>query len=275
MRDDMAKVIVERPRRGGGGARKGRSLRFDQLPAHEGMRRQHARDPKELNENLAPLRRYLERQVGRPWNKIYAEIAERLRADNTVQQHVRDHLSNFVAVKPRRTNKRFYPGRGEPLWDQNLYVDPNDGLLKRTDMLPEVKARRRSPPKKEKKSERVALSSQRELRRIEGLWYEIALAPLPQPEYRSFVEQRKIPQKLYARSSPTVEMEMRVRRLVTPAVIDAVSGKAVPCGPEIDAPETWAEYRKRYPDGKHAVAKRSLSRRELRQHGLANEQREM
>jgi hypothetical protein len=50
----------------------------------------------------APLRRFLKRQVGRPWDKVYSEIAAHLRADNTVRQHVRDHLRNFVAVKPRR-----------------------------------------------------------------------------------------------------------------------------------------------------------------------------
>ena len=27
-----------------------------------------------------------------------------MRVDNTVQQHVRDHLSDFVAVKPRRSS---------------------------------------------------------------------------------------------------------------------------------------------------------------------------
>jgi len=32
------------------------------------------RHEKWLNENLAPLRRYLMRQVGRPWDKVYGEI---------------------------------------------------------------------------------------------------------------------------------------------------------------------------------------------------------
>jgi hypothetical protein len=32
-----------------------------------------------LNENLNPLKRYLHAQVGRPWNKVYAEIAARIR----------------------------------------------------------------------------------------------------------------------------------------------------------------------------------------------------
>jgi hypothetical protein len=103
MRADMSRVIVERARRGGID-RRGRPVSLEDLPQREGMCRRHfvAGAPKELNENLAPLRRYLERQVGRPWDKVYAEIAAHLRADNTVQQHVRDHLRDFVAVKPRR-----------------------------------------------------------------------------------------------------------------------------------------------------------------------------
>jgi len=142
MRADMSRVIVERPRRGGIDHR-GRASPLEDLPQREGVRRRHliAGDPKELNENLAPLRRYLERQVGRPWDKVYAEIAAHLRADNTVQQHVRDHLRDFVAVKPRRRHgwHFIYPGEAkEPfscLWYQPLYVDERDGILKRTDRL--------------------------------------------------------------------------------------------------------------------------------------------
>ena len=68
MRDDMARVIVERPRLGSGRTRKGRARELDDLPKHEGMRRPHMRsgDWKTLNENLAPLRRYLERQEAGP-----------------------------------------------------------------------------------------------------------------------------------------------------------------------------------------------------------------
>jgi hypothetical protein len=45
------------------------------LPTHEGLRRAQSLrgDRKQMNESLGPLRRYLERQVGRPWNKVYAE----------------------------------------------------------------------------------------------------------------------------------------------------------------------------------------------------------
>jgi hypothetical protein len=189
MRADMSRVIVERPRRGGS-YRPGRPPPVEEMPFGEGMRRRHllGGNWKELNENLAPLRRYLERQVGRPWNKIYAEITARLRADNTVQQHVRDHLRDFVAINPRRVSASYvrHPGgtreRLSRLWYQPLYVDEKDGILKRTNRLPEAKALRRlardrttAPP------DRIPLGADRELRRIGGLWYELHL-PSPQDD---------------------------------------------------------------------------------------------
>jgi hypothetical protein len=118
MRDDMARVIVERPRIPDfKDRRKGRSRPLEALPAHEGMRRPHLLhgDGKTLNENLRPLRRYLERQVGRPWDKVYAEIAANLRVDNAVQQHVRDHLRDFVAVKARRHTHGWHGVRAGPV----------------------------------------------------------------------------------------------------------------------------------------------------------------
>jgi hypothetical protein len=98
MREDMAKVIVTRPRVLDSMVRKGRNVPDEHLPKAIGLRR-HAHERggyKMLNETLAPLRRYLERQVGRPWDKVYSEIAQRLRPSSTVQQHVRDHVGDFV-----------------------------------------------------------------------------------------------------------------------------------------------------------------------------------
>ncbi len=269
MRADMSRVIVERPRRGGF-TRCGRALPFDDLPQHEGMRRRHyiGGNWKELNENLAPLRRYPERQVGRPWSKVYSEIAAHLRADNTVQQHVRDHLRNFVAVKPLR-HAGLYANRVSGLWHQPLYVDEKDGILKRTDRLPEEKARRRArrnpPPRL---VDRVALAADRELRRIDGFWYELRLALMPDPVYRAVVERRQIPLKPFRRRSPLVEIELTVRRLVGPAIRDAATGRPIAAGPEIDEPRAWNEYRHRHPDPRYAVAKRRLGKAELRRHGL-------
>jgi hypothetical protein len=249
-------------------------MALEELPSHEGMGRPYvlSGDCKSFNENLKPLRRYLERQVGRPWNKVYSEISRHLRADNTVQQHVRDHLRDFVAVKPRRRSGALYrtaDGK-DRLWYQPLYVDPRDGLLKRTDRLPEAKALRRARRRAPEPASRIALATDRELRCIAGIWYAVTLAPLPPPEYRAVHEIRKAPLKGYSPRSPVVELEMTVRRLVTPAERDVITGAAVPAGPEIDDERSRADYKRAYPDRRYSVSKRALSRGELKRHGLRN-----
>lgn len=61
-----------------------------------------------------------------------------------------------------------------------------------------------------------------------------------------------------------------VRRLITPAVRDVVTNTIVEAGPAIDDPAAWQVYRRQHPDRRYAVAKRTLSRRELRRHGISN-----
>lgn len=144
MRNDMAKVIVERPRRGGEGARfprQGKPWRAqsdaDPGPAREGMRRRwQARNvEKSLNENLAPLERYLHAQVGRPWNHVWRDISQRIRPANAVQQHVRDHVKWIVCLhvflrdgKP--WTRRWGAGRPLGVVRAELYVHPVTGLLR-------------------------------------------------------------------------------------------------------------------------------------------------
>ncbi len=142
MRADMHKVIVEREREGSTARfrRPPRERATDpaDLPIREGMRRPHVlrRERKQLNENLAPLKRYLRKQVGRPWNKVYADISRGLRPASAVQQHVRDHVwdyvERYVTLGPK--GKVFGPPtdwcRGAwPLSPGTLYVHPRTGLL--------------------------------------------------------------------------------------------------------------------------------------------------
>jgi hypothetical protein len=126
MRSDMFKVIVERPRVGGKDARKGRPPRdVEDHPSSQGMRRPYQRQGgKSLNEHLAPLRRFLRKQVGRPWNKVYSEICDGLRAGHPVHDHVRQHLFDYVAIESARMHDR--AGRRHKL----LYVDARTGMLR-------------------------------------------------------------------------------------------------------------------------------------------------
>lgn len=272
MRVDMAKIIVERPRRKTIETRADRTRDLEDLPTHEGMRRGHALrgDRKELNENLAPLRRYIASQVGRPWNKIYSELTAHLRADSTVQQHVRDHLRNFVAMAPRLS-------AGGALWQggnrlsRPFFVNPVTGTLRRTDQLPIGKARRQAlknrpaPP-----IDRCPVGENREFRRIKGLWFEVRLETLPEPSYRGQIKTVKVPLRPYRRDGQCVDAEMIVRRLVTALVYDVVTECLIATGPSIDTPNEWRQYRRDQPLRHYAVSKRVLSRCELRRHGLSN-----
>lgn len=146
MRKDMSKVIVERPRHGhsGGWVKPGRSRVVEDddgepLRAPRGARAPVRTKPlktKSLNENLAPLKRYLGRQVGRPWNKVYADISANLKPRSTVQQHVRDHLDDFVAMRTRMREGKVMASAGfggeRPLEQdyRPFFVHPRTGLLR-------------------------------------------------------------------------------------------------------------------------------------------------
>ncbi|MBV9834178.1 MAG: hypothetical protein JO055_07225 [Alphaproteobacteria bacterium] len=256
MREDMSRLIVERPRKGGNFGRKGRAVALENLPTKVGLRRYHAEigPVKGLNENLAPLRRYLESQVGRPWNKVFSDIARHVRVDSTVQQHVRQHLDDFVAVNPRRDVVERWRRPGQP-WRQPLYVDPDDGLLKRTDRLLEVRrARRVEKEKPAPPATMLRLSDERVLQRIDGLWYEVSMKKLPDPQYR-----------------PVVSDGVEIRRLCSAPVLDVVRYKEIQLGPPVDDARSWRAYNHAHRDRRYAAAKRSLSSAELKRHGLSNE----
>lgn len=109
MRGDMSKVLVERPRGG-------RRIAFgDRRAQYE--RRARSRDGDDalpermpmrygaalwLNENLAPLRRFLMSRRGQLWDRVYSELRAQLAPKNTVDMHVMQHLWGYVLFEARR-----------------------------------------------------------------------------------------------------------------------------------------------------------------------------
>lgn len=103
MRRDMPKVLVERPRWGWSRPFGDRVAEFER-----GTRDRHDPDvlasrmpmgfgrTRGLNENLAPLCRFLGRRVGRPWDAVYAELRATLTPRSAVDMHVLQHLYDFV-----------------------------------------------------------------------------------------------------------------------------------------------------------------------------------
>jgi hypothetical protein len=127
MRSDMPKVIVERPRVIHFGGGKNRPLReLEDYPRHEGMRRRHQHyGSKILTDHIKPLRRYLDKQVGRPWCKVYSEICAIMRFGNALHDHLRKHARDYVAVDGP------YPAHDRNSQFQPFYVDPRTGILRR------------------------------------------------------------------------------------------------------------------------------------------------
>lgn len=200
MRSDMSKVIVERPRRGGTCEPKGRRRNRDleDLPQHESMLgKGRGWDRKELNENLQPLKRFLGSRVGHPWDKVYSEISEHLRPTNAVQQHVRDHLHNYVHTGREH---RFHSSRSWFLY-RPFYV-ADDGLLKRSDDHPLAKAwaKERAARWKAKPVDSICVNDDLFIERIDGIWFEMryGIRPMPYwyapgaPEVRGVIAKRSL-----------------------------------------------------------------------------------
>jgi hypothetical protein len=140
----MYKVIVERPRTYAGcRKRKGPGYPRQRLLRRAGDATKEAMGGcyrgKRLNENLAPLQRYLQKQVGRPWNKVRSEMAANLRVTSAVQQHVLDHVGDYVEehvlLDEHGTPHVRYWGELRPLRARRhkyapLWVCPKTGLLR-------------------------------------------------------------------------------------------------------------------------------------------------
>ena len=190
MREDMAKVIVERPRIGSRDkkARKGyrkamQRLRWDDQPRREGIGRRAA--SRALNEHLGPLRRFLFSRVGQPWNKVFAEICARVNRNNAVQDHIRDHLEDIVESQVQIIDRVpcHLGGRqhGEPIrasrgWLQ-LYVCPKTGILRRL-KKPRPAHTPPAPPRRIKVSDRLQCHF------LDGAWYVVEVEALPLEMWR-------------------------------------------------------------------------------------------
>lgn len=128
-----------------------------------------------FSENLRPLRRYLDTQVGRPWDKVYAEIRSHVDADNAVQFHILQHLYDKLAVRMHRDGDGvlWYHARWGGLdridgrWGPDLYVCPDTGLIRH------VKRRRVQTAPPPPPDHLPATGPDHEYRELAGQWYEV------------------------------------------------------------------------------------------------------
>ncbi len=127
MRDDMKKVLVTTPRVGSSWRNQEvLNLRRQKIteeydgPQRASMKPSHQRytERKQLNENLNPLIRYLRKNCGRPWDKVYSEIKDKNPLGNAVTEHIYQHLFDFVELNPVFKDKVPYTNHGKyPIYE--------------------------------------------------------------------------------------------------------------------------------------------------------------
>jgi hypothetical protein len=180
MRDDMDKVIVERPRFGSRAPSRKKGYRkqrqksdINDLPKREPMLGRWRGMEKCFNEHLGPMRRFLRSQVGRPWNNVYRDLREYVSFDNVVQKHVLTHVYDFVHRSVDIVDGRVLvrPGAGwrRELRAGDMYVCPQSGLLK------VVRPRRRSSSARR----RIQFEAMIQYHWRDNAWWEVRLRKTP------------------------------------------------------------------------------------------------
>lgn len=183
MRSDMHKVIVERPRLlRARWKNKKTALRLTNQQSAQAMdasedydggprRASSRRHEKWLNENLAPLRRYLMRQVGRPWDKVYGEIRKTIDTRSAIGLHVLQHLEDYVTTDAFLQDGVVCEWRWRcgAMSVSGLYVHPKTGLLRF--------AKRRKTPRQELPRETVRVNDTVRYQKIDGLWFRMEYRP--------------------------------------------------------------------------------------------------
>jgi hypothetical protein len=156
----------------------------EDAPRREGIKRPWLRtsSPKNLNENLAPLRRYLLSNVGRPWDKVFSEMSRHMRLDSAVQLHIWQHVQDdvcFGAVRVRRDE--YVNSRGEELREEFL-VEARTGLLRKNPQYgkgPRYYSIQRPAWMISPFEQEIEIDELHRYARLDGIWYLVTLAPMP------------------------------------------------------------------------------------------------
>jgi len=136
-----------------------------------------------LNENLAPLRRWLSAQAGRQWNDVYSEIASGIDRRNPVQQHIFEHIGQYVALHGLVVDGTFlvrdhWPNKYVPVAESRflLYVDHRSGVLCTNVERKTNRQRKLERLAKAQRAKRRIIGPREQLHFVEGIWYRVALA---------------------------------------------------------------------------------------------------
>jgi hypothetical protein len=188
-RKDLSTVVVERPRGGQDGNANNRAYRrtvkskknFEDLPDKESVHKPHKfggwsdeRKVHRKDDFLSPIKGFLRKSVGRPWDKVWSELRSMLNGRTTMHQHVLDHVKQYVETSPMFIEGRvcnaisYVSGVPNELRNGDYYVSEH-GILRRYKRPKGDGFRRRGV---RTYYEKVVRKGDREdYRKIGGLWF--------------------------------------------------------------------------------------------------------
>ena len=185
----MDKLLVTTPRIGSSlknkevkeARRTAREGDYDNLPRNSSMKPKFRKwdERKQLNEYLKPLVRYLAKNCGRPWNKVYSEICENMDRRGIVQDHIFQHLFQFVELHPifkdGRPHSTGYGGLSR-LYKSGwtFYVDKTGALREPKEKRPPWKTDKENPNLIKTDNDSIFL-----LKREDGTWFKVSLEDWP------------------------------------------------------------------------------------------------
>jgi len=183
MKGYFSKLLTEQERSNSGAksAKWGQRLKYDPDSEYEDQprrasssRHQQERwtgEDKNLTDVLGPLRGYLRKNLGRPWDDVYSELCTGLDRRSVSGLHVFSHLWQYVDKNcwiGAKTGKVYTDSNRGPQTVDEFYVHPWTGLLC------EVPRRRRRWWMADTKPEPVTeikLDEGKSYKQIEGIWY--------------------------------------------------------------------------------------------------------
>jgi hypothetical protein len=192
----LSQIVIERPRQGWrvslkkvGGYRK-QLDHLTQIATEEGLLSPCLLKPRHktkwLSDHLGPLRRYLQANIGKPWNDVHSQLCQRLDSNTVAGQHVLDHVWDYVErhveliddIPYRKSNRR------APLsyrYGLRLYVHPDTGILcdAKQDTKAAILTQHGPIQSTPEPTDRVILDPYHQYRQLDEIWYLITFQPLP------------------------------------------------------------------------------------------------
>lgn len=108
---------------------------FEYARKQEGMKMRNGHTRLQ-SDNLQPMIRFLHSKVGKYWDRVYAELCQKMDKNSMLGQHLFTHLDEFVETKAYIENGKIMgTKRGKPYqlystpWFTRFYVHPKSGVL--------------------------------------------------------------------------------------------------------------------------------------------------